>query len=93
MDGVDAGLLGDGDDLGNVQIGGDGGGRLLLLEEEGLVGCPAVLRVAILVAVDGDWFVEMVIWEVEWEIVRRILMRYYNKCMMDAIAEKCCSAK
>ena len=54
MDGVDAGLLGDGDDLGNVQIGRDGGGRLLLLEEEGLVGRPAVLRVAILVSVDGD---------------------------------------
>mmetsp|Transcript_11580 Transcript_11580/g.32881 ORF Transcript_11580/g.32881 Transcript_11580/m.32881 type:complete len:447 (+) Transcript_11580:2577-3917(+) len=54
VDGIDAGLLGNRDDLGDVQVGRDGGGRVLLLKEEGLVGSPSVLGVAILVAVDGD---------------------------------------
>ena len=54
VDGIDAGLLGDGDDLRDVQVGRDGGGRILLLEQEGLVGSPTMLRVAILVTVDGD---------------------------------------
>jgi len=52
VDRVHAVLLGDGDDLLDVEVGLDGGlGRL---EHEGLVRPPAVLRVAVLIAIDSN---------------------------------------
>mmetsp|Transcript_863 Transcript_863/g.1343 ORF Transcript_863/g.1343 Transcript_863/m.1343 type:complete len:309 (+) Transcript_863:1180-2106(+) len=54
VDCVDAVLLGNFDNLVNVEVGGDGGCEFLLFEEEGLVSSPPVLGVAVLVAVDGD---------------------------------------
>mmetsp|Transcript_27173 Transcript_27173/g.74190 ORF Transcript_27173/g.74190 Transcript_27173/m.74190 type:complete len:343 (+) Transcript_27173:3030-4058(+) len=55
MDGVNALLLGDADDLLNIEVRGDGW-RVWspLLEQKGLVSTPTVLREAVLVAVDGD---------------------------------------
>mmetsp|Transcript_21330 Transcript_21330/g.51566 ORF Transcript_21330/g.51566 Transcript_21330/m.51566 type:complete len:467 (+) Transcript_21330:783-2183(+) len=53
VDGVDAALPGDVDDLGYVEVGADGGGAVVLLEDVALVRPPAVLSVPILVDVDG----------------------------------------
>mmetsp|Transcript_14991 Transcript_14991/g.25615 ORF Transcript_14991/g.25615 Transcript_14991/m.25615 type:complete len:279 (-) Transcript_14991:342-1178(-) len=53
MDGIDAALLGNVDDLGNVEVGADWSGALGLFEEVGFVGAPSMLAVSILVDVDG----------------------------------------